>query len=342
MRPAALVRLPLAGLVLVALAIVPFVVTDYFLAAVAIKALWLGIAAASLVFLAAYGGMVSLAQTALYGVCGYTVAVLVTSHGWNGWLAIAAGIVVTAATGAVFGAVASRSSGIYFLMITFSYAVIALYFFQQVSAFGGHGGINDVTLPAALGDVYAHRERMYYVTLAAAVLVLVAIRYLVRTPFGLGLQGLRDDAVRLRAVGFDVRLHRTMAITLGALFAAVAGVFSVAYEGRISPGSLDLTRTIDLLTIAVVGGLFRIEGAWLGALVFVAADTYVRGFSERFDTWIGILFLLIVLLFPGGLAGAAAALGRRLRGPGTRRLRAATAGPANAASVEAGTKGGGD
>lgn len=341
MTRAALLRLPLVALVLVALALVPLLVTDYFLTAVAIKALWLGIAAASLVFLVAYGGMVSLAQTALYGIAGYTVAVLVTSHGWNGWLAIAAAVAVTVVTGAVFGAVASRSSGIYFLMITFSYAVIALYFFQQVSAFGGHAGINDVTVPAALGDAYAHRERMYYAALVAAACVFAAIRYLVRTPFGLGLQGLRDDPVRLRAVGFDVRLHRTVAFALAALFAAIAGVFSVAYEGRISPGSLDLTRTIDLLTIAVVGGLFRIEGAWVGALVFAAADAYVRGFSERFDTWIGILFLLIVLLFPGGLAGGAAVIARRVRSAGPRGLRTAAAG-ATTASVEARTKGGGD
>jgi branched-chain amino acid transport system permease protein len=297
----------------VVLVLVPFVVTDYFLTAVAIKTLWLGIAAASLIFLAAYGGMVSLAQTALYGVSAYTLADLVVKHGWSPWAGIAAGIVVTVAVGLFLGLVASRSSGIYFLMITFSYAVIALYFFQQVEEFGGHTGINDVSVPAVLGDTFAHRERLYFAALVAAAAVYLAIRYIVRTPFGLALQGVRDDPVRMRAVGYHVGLHRTLAFGFAALVASIAGVFAVVYEGRISPGSIDLTRTIDVLTIGVIGGLYRVEGAWIGAVIFVAVENYTRGYTERFETWVGLLFLVIVLLSPGGVAGIATSLARRAR-----------------------------
>ena len=295
----------------VVLTLLPLVVTDYFLTAIAIKTLWLGIAAASLIFLAAYGGMVSLAQTALYGVSAYTFADLVVHHGWAPWAAIGAGIVVTVVVGLVLGLVASRSSGIYFLMITFSYAVIAFYLFLQVPEFGSHEGINDVTVPALLGDTFAHRERLYYAALAAAAAVFLLIRYVVRTPFGLALQGVRDDPVRMRAVGYHVGLHRTVAFGLAAFVASIAGVFAVAYEGRISPGSIDLTRTIDVLTIAVIGGLYRLEGAWVGALIFAAAENYTRGYTERFETWIGALFLIIVLLSPGGVAGIAGSLARR-------------------------------
>jgi branched-chain amino acid transport system permease protein len=295
-----------------ALVVLPFLVTDYFLTAVAIKALWLGIAAASLIFLAAYGGMVSLAQTALYGIAAYTVADLVAEHGWNAWLAIAAALAVTALTGLVFGLVASRSTGIYFLMITFSFAVIVFYFFQQVPEFGGHEGINDVSLPAVFGDAFEHREQLYFAALVAAATVYVTIRYLVRTPFGLALQGVRDDATRMRAVGFNVNLHRTIAFGFAALVAGIAGIFAVDYESRISPGSIDLTRTIDVLTIAVIGGLYRLEGAWIGAAIFVAAENYTRGITERFETWIGALFLLIVLLSPGGVAGVVDGVARRV------------------------------
>jgi len=296
-----------------ALSLVPLVVTDYFLTAVAIKTLWLGIAAASLIFLAAYGGMVSLAQTALYGVSAYTVADLVVHHGWGAWRAIFAGIAVTVGVGLLLGLVANRSSGIYFLMITFSYAVIVLYFFQQVPEFGGHEGINDVNLPAILGDTFAHRERLYYAALVAAAAVYLLIRYVVRTPFGLALQGVRDDPVRMRAVGYHVALQRVLAFGFAAFIASIAGVFAVAYETRISPGSIDLTRTIDVLTIAVIGGLYRLEGAWIGALIFVAAESYTRGYTERFETWIGALFLVIVLLSPGGVAGIVTSLTQRAR-----------------------------
>jgi branched-chain amino acid transport system permease protein len=296
----------------VALSIVPLVVTDYFLTAVAVKTLWLGIAAASLIFLAAYGGMVSLAQTALYGVSAYTMADLIAHHGWGSWAAVAAGIVVTVGVGLLLGLVASRSSGIYFLMITFSYAVIVFYFFEQVPEFGGHAGVNDVTVPSALGDTFGHRERLYYAALIAAAAVYALIRYVVRTPFGLALQGVRDDPVRMRAVGYHVGLHRMLAFGFGAFVASIAGLFAVVYEGRISPGSIDLTRTIDVLTIAVIGGLYRLEGAWIGALIFVAAENYTRGYTARFETWIGALFLIIVLLSPGGVAGIASSLAQRV------------------------------
>jgi branched-chain amino acid transport system permease protein len=297
----------------IVLALVPLVVTDYFLTAVAVKALWLGIAAASLIFLAAYGGMVSLAQTAMYGIAGYTMADLAAHHGWSPWAAVLAAVVVTVAAGVGLGLVASRSSGIYFLMITFSYAVIALYFFEQVPEFGSHEGINDVPVPTLLGDTFAHRDRLYYAALVAALVVFALIRYVARTPFGLALQGVRDDPIRMRAVGFHVGLHRTLAFAFAAFVASIAGVFSVAYETRISPGSIDLTRTIDVLTIAVIGGLYRLEGAWIGAFIFVAAESYTRGYTARFETWIGALFLLIVLLSPGGVAGIASSLARRGR-----------------------------
>jgi branched-chain amino acid transport system permease protein len=303
--------LPFAATALV-LALVPLVVTDYFLTAVAVKTMWLGIAAASLIFLAAYGGMVSLAQTALYGVSAYTMADLVAHHGWASWAAVVAGIVVTVGVGLLLGLVASRSSGIYFLMITFSYAVIVFYFFEQVPEFGGHAGVNDVTVPSALGDTFGHRERLYYAALIAAAAVYVLIRYIVRTPFGLALQGVRDDPVRMRAVGYHVGLHRTLAFGFAAFIASIAGVFAVVYEGRISPGSIDLTRTIDVLTIAVIGGLYRLEGAWIGALIFVAAENYTRGYTARFETWVGALFLIIVLLSPGGVAGIVSALAQRV------------------------------
>lgn len=316
---------PLAGIVV--LALLPLVVSDYFASAILTRALYLGMGAASIIFLAGYGGMISLAQSALYGVAAYTFADLVVKQGWGPWAGVFAGIGLAVAVGLVFGAISSRSTGIYFLMITFSFAVIAYYFFLQVPEFGSHEGINDVTAPALVGDAYAHYERLYYAALVVTVAVYALLRYLARTPFGLTLQGVRDDPVRMRALGFNVSLHRTLGFGVAALVAGVGGVFSVFYETRISPGTIDLTRTIELLTVAVIGGLYRLEGAWIGALVFVVLENYMRGYTERFDTWIGALFLVIVLLSPGGIVGVLQSLQRRALG----RLR----GPAPSAAIAA-------
>ena len=121
------------------------------------------------------------------------------------------------------------------------------YFFAQVTQLSGFGGVNSPQLPSLIGNPGSDPVPLFYVTLAASVLIFVGIRYLVRTPFGLTMQGLRDEPDRMRALGFNVTLHRTLAFGVGAFIAAVAGVLSVWYNQRISPGSIALGQTIDIL-----------------------------------------------------------------------------------------------
>ena len=113
-------------------------------------------------------------------------------------------------------------------------------------------------------------------------------------------------------------LHRTIAFGFGAFIAAIGGVLFVWWNGHIDPASIDLGATIDVLVIAVIGGLYRIEGAWVGALVFVILNNYSQqiGFiGPRFDTLIGAIFLVIVLVSPGGLdRGSGSALVAALSG----------------------------
>jgi branched-chain amino acid transport system permease protein len=308
---------PVLAVLVVLAALAPLVFDDFFVSVILTKALWLGIAAASLIFLAAYGGMVSLAQVGIYGVAGMTFANLVAADGgnpaaWSPWVAVVAALVVATAVGLFFGTISARSEGIYFLMITLAFSVLVFYFFSQVTQLSGFGGVNNVDLPGIIGNPGADPLPLFYVTLAVSVLVFLALRGISRTPFGLALQGVRDEPARMRALGFDVARHRALAFGLAALIAAVAGVLSVWYNRRISPGSINLAQTIDVLIIAVIGGLYRLEGAWVGALVYALIDNYSREWTptvgnvlgpERFNTIIGVIFLVIVLASPGGLVG---------------------------------------
>ena len=308
--------------VLVVAALCPVIFSTYFTGAVAVVVLWTGLAAASLTFLAGYSGMVSLAQTALFGVAGFTAAKLGAESHWNPWLAALASIGVTACVGLLFGAIASASEGIYFLMITLAFSVLTYYYFLGVPTFGAHEGINGVSPPSLLGDPVLHPTRIYYASLVCCLLAYAGVRYLGRTAFGLALMGIRDDPTRMSALGYKVRLHRTLGFTVGALIAAVAGILSAWDDTRISPGSIDITRTIHLLAIAVIGGLYRLEGAWIGAFIFVMLDTYARGISDRFETYIGLIFLAIMVVSPDGVLGvgrSASAGYRRVRGLRRRR-----------------------
>jgi len=305
------------AVVVVLAGLAPLVFTNFFVSVILTKALWLGLAAASLIFLSAYGGMVSLAQVGLYGVGGMVYANLVLADGglaaaWNPWLATVAALLIATAVGFGFGAIAGRSEGIYFLMITLAFSVLVYYFFSQVTQLAGFGGVNNLDLPGLVGNPGLDGTSLYYVTLVVSVVVFLGLRYASRTPFGLALQGLRDEPARMRALGFDVTTHRVLAFTLAAFVAAIAGVLSVWYNRRISPGSINLEQTINILIIAVVGGLYRLEGAWVGGLVYALLDNYSRDWTpeignvlgpDRFNTIIGVVFLIIVLLSPGGLVG---------------------------------------
>jgi branched-chain amino acid transport system permease protein len=319
---------PALVVIVVIFALAPLVVSDFFLSVILTKALWLGVAAASLIFLAAYGGMVSLAQVGLYGIAGMVYANLVMADGgsaaaWNPWLAVIGALVIATVAGLGFGWIAARSEGIYFLMITLAFSVLVYYFFSQVTQLSGFGGVNNLDLPGLVGNPTRDPAPRYLITLVVAVLVFIGLRGLSRTAFGLGLQGIRDEPARMRALGFDVTLHRALAFTVAAFVAGIAGVLSVWYNRRISPGSINLEQTINILIIAVIGGLYRLEGAWIGALAYALIDNYSREWvpdvgnvlgSARFNTIIGLVFLIIVLLSPGGLVGIWERARDRLRG----------------------------
>lgn len=307
--------------VLVLLALGPAVFNDYWVSTILTQTLFFGIAASSLIFLYAYGGMISLAQTALMGICAYLLGNMVTQGGaggetkgltlgWDPTLALVLAIVMTTIIGLIFGAIAARSIGIYFLMLTLTYAVIANYFFGQVTQFGGFSpiaGINQYT-PGFVGDLLGHPDKLYYIAFGTAVFVYVVTRYIARTPFGLSLQGVRDDPVRMSSLGYAVPLHRTLAFGYAAFVASLAGVLLAWWDGQIAPGNIGIAATIELLVMAVIGGLSRIEGAWLGAFAFIVINNYVRDVElpvvgGSFNTIIGLIFLVIVIISPDGLMG---------------------------------------
>ena len=317
--------------VAIVLLLAPVIFTHYWLSEILTQALWLGIAASSLTFLHRYGGMTSLGQVAIYGIAGFAMANVVhtvnseggLNLGWTPWAGVLFGIAVALIVAFLFGAIASRSYGIYFLMITLALALLVYFFFGQVTQLSGFGGIRSVSHPGFIKDPITDPIPLYYACLVCSVGVYLLMRYVVRTPFGVALQGIRDDPPRMRSLGYNVPLHRTLAFTLGAFVAAIAGILSVWFNTQISPGSIDINQTIAVLIIAVIGGLSRLEGAWIGAIAFALIDYYSRQDTPtlglwlnpgRFNTIIGLIFLLIVLLSPDGLIGIGQRVGRGVAG----------------------------
>lgn len=322
----------LAVAVLLVLLVLPALGSDFFVRFVMTSTLILGTAAATIVFLSKYAGMISLAQLLLFGVAGFMFGNAALESGarglnlgWDPWLAVVFALAVTTAVALLLGALASRTSGIYFLMLTLVYGVIGFFVFAQVVPVSGPGGVTSIVPPPGLqGPV-----RLYYAAVLVSVLTYVGFRACGRTPFGLAMQGVRDDPVRMASLGFHVALHRTLAFTLAGFVAGVAGLLNVWWNGQIDPASISIGPTLILLIIAVIGGISHIEGAWLGAFVYVGASTYLRDLPlvdqigitpDRFNTVIGVLVLLIMVLNPEGLVGILSRGRRRRRPPPERSI----------------------
>lgn len=302
--------------VVAGVAALPIIASDFFISFLMTRVLILAIAASSIVFLFRYGGMTSLAQFLIFGVAGFMVGNAVGDSGskglklgWGPWVAVIFALGICLIVSLLLGALASRTSGIYFLMLTLTYAVIGYYFFGQVTTFSGFGGITGIRPPPLFES---HPWRLYYAAVGLSILVYLGFKEISRTPFGLALQGTRDDPVRMASLGFNVPLHRTLAFAIAGFVAACAGILYIWWNGQIDPTSISIGPTLDLLIIAVIGGISYLEGAWLGALVYVAANIYLRnvplvdqiGITEaRFNTVIGFLVLLIMVLSPEGIMG---------------------------------------
>ena len=165
--------------------------------------------------------------------------------------------------------------------------------------------------PVLFGVPFRDPHLFYYVALAAAAALYAGVLYLVRTPFGLVLQGIRDNPRRVAALGYDVALHRIAAFGVAGFIAGCGGVLTTIYNIGISPGSIGLGASVNILIISVIGGLGHPAGAFVGSLIFAVFDTFAASLydRDRFNTLIGLVFLGIVLASPDGIVGLARRLG---------------------------------
>jgi len=277
----------------------------------------LGMIALSLMFLAGYGGMVSLIQMTVAGLAGYMVAILgpsgtdEVSLGLAWWINIPAAIIIATLFGTLVGALAVRTEGIYTIMITLAIAAAFFYFTRQnYTIFNGYNGFSLVVPPQLFGVDWRRPVAFYYLTLGMAVLSYCAVIYVARSPFGLALQGVRDNARRMAALGYNVVWHRILAYAFAAVIAAFAGILLVWQNAQIAPGTAGIPAVIDILVIAVVGGLRHPVGPFIGAFIYVLLSSFapdvLTAFGlapDRFKLLVGLGFLAVVYFSPDGVLG---------------------------------------
>jgi branched-chain amino acid transport system permease protein len=293
-----------------ALILYPVLVPPFFAFQIGGQILILGMIGLSLMVLAGLGGMVSLAQLTVAGIAGYVVSIFgansagVMGLGWPWWLTAPLAILIAAAAAALIGLISVRTSGIYTIMITLAIATAFFYFAtQNYTIFNGFSGYRGIAPPEVFGVNWREPLPFYYLCLVAAALACAAVLYVARSPFGLALQAIRDNQRRMRAIGFNVIAVKVMAYFLAGIIAGAAGVLYVWFNGRISPGTVSVSEAIGILVIAVIGGLRHPIGPFLGAAVYVLMKTFAIDLigAERFNTLIGLVFLVIVFVSKDGM-----------------------------------------
>lgn len=301
----------------VLLLVMPLLASPFWLGQIFAYAMILGMIALSLMFLAGYGGIVSLVQMTVAALAGYLVAILGDSAitqislKWPWWAAVPVAVAIATLFGTLSGALSVRTEGIYTIMITLAIASAFYYLtLQNYTIFNGFSGFNGIAPPVFLGIDWGGTAAFYYLCLGCAAIAYGIVVYVARTPFGLALQGTRDNPRRMAALGFDVVAHRIAAYTFASVIAAFAGVLLVWFQQQISPGTAGVGPVVDMLIIAVVGGLSRPIGPFVGALVYVLLRTFSLDLLEgvgldgkRYQLVIGLGFLIIVLFSPNGLVG---------------------------------------
>ncbi len=300
------------GVLAAALLLYPLVASEFFLTQIGAYSLIWGLLALSMMLLAGYGGMVSLAQITSAGIAAYTVAIFGTNNihiygfGWPWWVLVPFAVLLAAIVSAIIGAISVRTEGIYTIMITLAIAAAFFYFAQQNYAlFNGHSGFAGIPTPQVAGIDWHAPIPFYYLCLFVAAACYAAVLYCSRSTFGLALQAIRDNGRRMRAVGFDITAHKVVAYFYSGIIAGLAGVLLVWFNGRVSPGTVDVGQAIEVLVIAVIGGLRHPIGPFIGAVFVILIQTFAIDIvgAERFNTLIGLVFLAIVFVSPDGLLG---------------------------------------
>jgi branched-chain amino acid transport system permease protein len=296
----------LVGIVILFALMFPYLVDRprFWLPNIGVRSIWLGIIAMSLVFLNRYVGLLSLAQVTIAGVAAYGVGYVVVTLEQNFLLSALVGLAAGTLAAFVIAVIAARTKAIYFLMITLAIGqVFYSYASQAIEVTNARRGLAPIARPdfgiLNLNDL----TTFYYFALALGILCYLLCRYAATSTFGLTLQGVRDSPERMKALGYDVNRYRIAATTFAGFIASVGGILLVLDRAQVDPDVVSLGSTLDVLVVAVIGGVGSLGGVFLGALVLTLLSNFAQNLTERYVTLTGLVFILVLLFAPAGLAG---------------------------------------
>jgi branched-chain amino acid transport system permease protein len=282
-------------------AALPLVLSGYQVS-VATEILIFALLAMSIDILAGFAGRTPLGHGAIFGTATYVVLYWTAVVGGSSWVGLLLGVAAATALAAAFALLATRVSGVYFLLLTLALGMIVWGLcLRWTSITGGENGIRGTGRPALLADPLV----FYYVVLAVVMGLAFLIWRFVNSPFGLTLRGIRDSESRMRSLGYNVSLHLFMAFTVSGFFAGVAGALYALFNDFVSPSTVQLSQSVEGLLMTIIGGVGTLFGSFIGAAAIITLENVVSGYTARWPMVLGLMFIFTMIFAPEGILGAA-------------------------------------
>ena len=297
---------PLMVIIVLLLLIAPPPFVSSFLLTLLTQALIYAILAMSLDIILGYTGLASLGHAAYFGLGAYSVGILATRYGAGFAVALPAGVLVAVLVAAIFGLVALRATGVYFLMITLALGMVVWGLAHRwVTMTQGDNGISAIPRPdLGLPWSLSLSIPFYYFTLAGFLIAFSILRMIVRSPFGQTLVGIRESESRMRTLGYHVWLHKYIGFVIAGGFGGFAGVLWAYYNGFVSPVDLQLATSVEVLLMVALGGRGTLIGPALGAGIIVLLKNLVSVYTHRWLLILGAVYILTIVYAPEGILGA--------------------------------------
>lgn len=257
-----------------------------------------GLLAMSIDLLLGYMGLVPLGHAAIFGVAAYAVAYLNARMGLSHIVAIPAGVLGALIVSGVFGSLAVRTTGLYFMLITLAEGMLVWGLaYRWTSVTGSENGIGGITRPEFLLLPW----QFYYVVLALFAICAWMLYRIVYSPFGLTIRGIRDNEARMRMLGYNVTLHKFLAFLISGGFAGIAGAAYALYNRFVNPSVVEFARSAEGVLMVILGGGGTLIGALVGSSLIILIRNVISLYTDRWLIVMGALFVLVILFMPEGL-----------------------------------------
>lgn len=292
---------------------VPWVIGNEFYINMATQVLIYALFALSINMMLGYGGMVSLGHAGYLGIAGYACILLVI-NGFDQLSAAIIAVLFSTAVAGFFGVLSLRAPGLGFIMITLALGQIVWGIAYRANDLtGGDNGIRHPARPMPFGIDIRDATHFYFFTLVVFVIALFFIWRFVHSPFGASLKGAKDQPRRMTMLGHNVWMVRWLTFVLAGFWGSVASILYVYYNLFLSPHAISLQQSAEILLMAILGGASTLTGPIVGAAIITLIKNVVSTYVERWNTLLGVIFVVVIMFMPYGLVPGCRQLWQRIR-----------------------------